>query len=67
MLTIRFPQFNYGAWIRTCQECGLAQIAPCPLTPKSDSWRNAKCKKCKSEALDYGMANVLVDYDEESE
>ena len=43
-------------WIRTCQECGNKQVAIKPSSQKelSSSYQNAKCKKCKSEALDYG-------------
>ncbi|MEN6605867.1 MAG: hypothetical protein ABFD60_01390 [Bryobacteraceae bacterium] len=42
------------AWIRTCQECGHKQVARCPAETKGDRWRDAKCKRCKSPALDYG-------------
>jgi hypothetical protein len=41
-------------WIRTCQECGHKQETKPPAEYKNDSWRNVKCKACKSEALDYG-------------
>lgn len=41
-------------WIRTCQECGHKQEAKNPSEFKNDKWRNLKCKKCKSEAMDYG-------------
>lgn len=41
-------------YIRTCQECGHKQESKEPSTYKSDTWMNTKCKKCKSEALDYG-------------
>jgi transposase len=41
-------------YIRTCQECGHKQEAKDTKTYKGESWRNLKCKKCKSEALDYG-------------
>ena len=40
-------------WIRICQECGHKNLAIRPLLLK-DTYLNAKCKKCKSEALDYG-------------
>ena len=43
-------------WYRTCQECGHVQTA---IEPKklTDSYRNSKCRKCKSEALDYGSSS----------
>lgn len=43
-------------WIRTCQECGHVQNAREPDHTKelSDSYLGSKCRKCKSEALDYG-------------
>lgn len=41
-------------WVRTCQECGFRQKAKDPKTYKDESWRDIKCKCCKSEALDYG-------------
>jgi hypothetical protein len=41
-------------WIRTCQECGHQQVAKPPAEYKSESWRFLKCKKCKSESMDYG-------------
>lgn len=42
-------------WYRTCQECGLVgtYTKPNVLDPK-ERWRDTKCRKCKSEALDYG-------------
>ena len=45
-----------GRWYRTCQECGHQQAAKQPPAGKelTDSYRNAKCRKCHSEALDYG-------------
>jgi hypothetical protein len=48
------------AWKRTCQECGHIQSAKEPDHTKdlTDSYRNSKCKKCKSEALDYGNDDV---------
>ena len=39
---------------RTCQECGNIQAATPPSDRITDTYRNAKCRKCKSEALDYG-------------
>lgn len=41
-------------WIRTCQECGNKQEARPPSDYKSEIWKNLKCKKCGSEALDFG-------------
>ena len=48
-------------WIRTCQSCGLEQACPRPTfnnTKDQDgltnAYRNRRCKKCKSEDLDYG-------------
>jgi predicted Zn-ribbon and HTH transcriptional regulator len=47
---------TYEQWIRTCQECGYKQKAIKPSQEKelTDSYRNSKCRKCRSEALDYG-------------
>lgn len=43
------------AWIRTCQACGHVQSAIKPAHGTlTDSYANSKCRKCKSEALDYG-------------
>jgi ribosomal protein L40E len=42
------------AWIRTCQECGYKQPSKPPTEYKGDSWRDLKCRKCHSMALDYG-------------
>ncbi len=43
-------------FIRTCQECGNEQSAQPPSTDRelSDTYCNAKCRKCKSKSLDYG-------------
>ena len=43
-------------WIRTCQECGHKQVAKQPEygTEPTDAYRNSKCRRCKSEALDFG-------------
>lgn len=42
-------------WFRTCQECGHEQICPQPAeSGMTDAYRNRRCKRCKSEALDYG-------------
>ncbi len=44
------------AWYRTCQECGCVHSGPWkePQGEMTNSYRNAKCKGCGSEALDYG-------------
>ena len=42
---------------RTCQECGHKQPAKDPATYKDqtkEAWRDVKCTKCGSAALDYG-------------
>jgi ribosomal protein L40E len=41
-------------WVRTCQECGHKQAMKAPKDQKTDNWRDAKCRKCGSMALDYG-------------
>ena len=49
-------KFINGDWIRTCQECGHKQKAKKPDTNKelTNSYIYSRCKRCKSEALDYG-------------
>ena len=49
-------------WVRTCQECGHRQKAKQPAygVEPPVSYCNAKCKRCKSEALDYGSADFEV-------
>jgi hypothetical protein len=44
-------------WVRKCQECGHIQsaIKPDPEKELTDSYRNSKCRRCKSEGLDYGQ------------
>lgn len=51
-----FVELKDPRWIRTCQECGHEDIYPQPSTDGSmtDAYRARKCKRCKSEALDYG-------------
>lgn len=63
-MATKFPGFAIGEWIRTCQECGHKQSMKSPAVQKTDNWRNAKCRKCKSEALDYGQANIDVNESE---
>lgn len=41
-------------YCRTCQSCGHIQQAKQPIEYKGDSWRDLKCRKCKSLDLDYG-------------
>ena len=43
-------------FIRTCQECGFLHKDTAPEYGKepSDSYKFRKCKRCKSESLDYG-------------
>lgn len=41
-------------YIRTCQECGHKQESLDPKTYKGEGWKNIKCRRCQSEALDYG-------------
>ena len=60
-------------FVRTCQECGHKQEMKPPAEQKSDGWMNAKCRKCKSESLDYGhsgwervdgeLRKIPVDYE----
>lgn len=47
-------------WIRTCQECLNRQedIKPNPEKGIPDSWCDRKCRKCKSQSLDYGCEEV---------
>ncbi len=54
-----------GQFYRTCQECFHEQPAKEPPRDKelTDSYLNAKCKKCKSESLDYGTIKTPNDYD----
>jgi len=50
-------------WVRKCQECGHIQSAvkPDPEKPMTDSYANSKCRRCKSEALDYGQERKSAD------
>ncbi len=54
-----------GHWYRTCQECGHEQTAiePDSKKPLTDSYRNSKCRKCKSPALDYGTHKTDLEDD----
>jgi hypothetical protein len=48
-------------WIRICQECGAPyqeRVTPIYGGPEpSDAYKSRACRKCKSEALDYGSAH----------
>lgn len=50
-------KFDMNSWLRICQECGHVQKDGEPDKPLSNAYRNRKCKKCGSEALDYGGWN----------
>lgn len=49
------------AYIRTCQECGHQQEMKPPAEYKNDIWKDFKCRKCKSPALDYGSYKPVED------
>jgi hypothetical protein len=57
---LRWPKIEAGAHVRTCQECGHAQKAKDPATMKGEGWRDLKCKRCKSESMDFGCANLEI-------
>ena len=63
-MTLKWPDLPEGAHVRTCQECGHAQVAKDPATQKGEGWRDLKCRKCKTEAMDFGSPNLA---DEEGE
>lgn len=52
-------QHQVSAYTRRCQECGHRQEAKDPKTYNNDSWRDIKCRKCKSIGLDYGSGDWL--------
>ena len=54
MNKIEYTWLSKARFIRTCQSCDSEQESRDPATYKSDSWRDLKCKKCRSEDLDYG-------------
>lgn len=66
-MSVPYPHIKTGAWVRTCQECGHHQADKKPHSDREPSlaYCNRECKKCKSEALDYGQENV-EGYDEEA-
>lgn len=53
----RNSKFDMNAWLRICQECLHVQADKQPTQPPTDAFLNRKCKKCGSEALDFGSAN----------
>lgn len=61
LLKKRNNNFPGNAWLRTCQECGHVQSMKSPEGQKTDRWRGAICRKCKSEALDYGTPNEYIE------
>lgn len=61
---LNFPQHPEGVFVRKCQECGHTQIAKDPATMKGENWRELKCRRCKSIAMDYGSYNVEVSDEE---
>lgn len=65
-MPLRFPGLPHGAWVRVCQECNHPQATnpPAPNKDLSDTYRNRACRKCKSEALDFGQTNLPVEEDE---
>lgn len=63
-MALRWPQHPPNAHVRTCQECGHAQTSTDPAGQKSEAWRDTKCRKCKSESMDYGSKNYEIEDDE---
>lgn len=55
----RIEAFPEEAWLRRCQECDNVQTDTEPEYGKelSKAYLERKCKKCKSESLDYGTGN----------
>ena len=48
-------------WTRKCQECGYTGFYHKPnLEDKKEAWRDTKCRKCKSEALDFGQEEKQI-------
>lgn len=45
---------------RQCQECGHRQTAKDPEGHPTEAYLNAKCRKCKSTALDYGSKGWIL-------
>ena len=65
MKQLKYPQFPENVHVRTCQECGHTQVAKHPKDYTSDNWRDLKCKRCKSESMDYGQTNTIELSDED--
>lgn len=51
---------TFTKFLRTCQECGNIQEDKEPEygVEPSDSYKYKKCKRCKSESLDYGSTRT---------
>lgn len=57
------PSNAVRKFIRTCQECGKPHVATRPPPgPLSDAYANRECRKCGSEALDYGSERWFTDH-----
>lgn len=50
-----------NVWARKCNECGNLQLDTEPVNAPTDAYLNRKCKKCKSEALDYGNSGYHIE------
>lgn len=65
---LRKPEYPKDAWLRCCQECGHVQDERYPpvygIEP-SNNYKDRKCRKCKSESMDYGTQNEYFEEDEE--
>lgn len=63
----RVEIFPKNAWLRECQECGNIQPDKEPILGKdlTIAYEMRKCKKCKSEALDYGSYNFYDEFMED--
>lgn len=58
------PTYSPSTWpfVRTCQECGHEQLATEPKPGANlTAYGYHKCRKCKSEALDYGSKRPYTD------
>lgn len=65
---VRDKRFKPTDWLRRCQECNHVQAMKSPDNQKSDKWRDAICRKCKSEgSLDYGTLNEYWDDEDDIE
>jgi primosomal protein N' len=64
VILLRDKRYSADTWLRTCQECGHVMACKSPESYKNgnDSWKDIKCKKCKSEgSLDYGTENGYIE------